>query len=553
MANQQEGKDDLTILVCTANMGNAEPSPQDMAAWIPSKGKCDLVTPLPQFKTIQKERFDLIAVGMQESTWSAAPKKSQSSRIADETEELDDVAETTGEETAAVLEERSRKDMSKLAALLETTLGGISEYQCIAETQRGQMRLVIWGRPEIVAQISDLKITGENTGVAHVLANKGGIVMSFTYQRNTRISFLSAHLAAHEGDNFYKARCSNLEEIFGGTKTHDRYDVTLSSHHLFVMGDLNFRTRFPEQKESSSTTVDQALALIQKGNFEELYKYDELQAGIRRGDLLSGFETLPCHFNPTFKVLRQPGFVYKEQRTPSYTDRILYRSSVKGLLKPLVYEPCPDFASSDHKPIRGAFAITPNTSANKNKTKSKKEPKHSYHLKFRKMSCSDLPSMDVIGKSDPYIMLTWDFVKIASDFKQRGLMRWTSSSNQQWPKTKYLSDTDNPVYEGVELNLFLNGPVGVEAMLYAAVMDYDMNSKDDLIATLPINLRELVAQLPAGQTKTQVQIDQPLLKYGKESGKIKLTIEIEKSDTPIAIEDSVVKGGCCSALFRMFG
>ena len=578
---------ELTILVCSANLGNAEPSLQDMAAWIPTKGKCNLVTPLSSASSLleQKDSFDLLAIGMQESTWSAGFAKRASSTMLDETEtsgyadasnsniaeEEDAATDAQDAQDAQVLQERTKKDISKLAALLDSTLG--QEYKLIAETQRGQMRLVLMGRHALAADLTDLKITGENTGVAHVLANKGGIVMSLTYRQTTRLSFVSCHLAAHEGDSYYAARCDNVVEILQGAKTHDRYDVTLSSHHVFLLGDLNFRTRFPpgqlahqsspdrggsstslgnNGEKKTSASVERAMALIEAGNFKELYRYDELEAGLARKDLLSGFETLPCHFSPTFKVLRQDGFTYKQQRTPSYTDRILYRSATPGFLKPLAYEPCPQFTSSDHKPIRGAFSITPNDAA----TPADSKPTCSYHLKFRNMSCTNLPDTDLIGKSDPYIMLTWDYIQIASDREHRGNMRWTSPLNKHWPKTKFIPNTLNPVFKDVQLNLYLNGPVGPEALLYVTLMDYDMNSKDDLMATLPLDLRQLVSQeMTEGKHKTQtatVELDRPLLKDGKESGRIKLTIDIEKSDTPISIDDRSKHTNCCSALLKLF-
>ena len=46
----------------------------------------------------------------------------------------------------------------------------------------------------------------------------------------------------------------------------------------------------------------------------------------------------------------------------SYTDRILWKSS-DGLgsnVTPLLYEPCPNFITSDHKPIRGAYLLKTN-------------------------------------------------------------------------------------------------------------------------------------------------------------------------------------------------
>lgn len=62
---------------------------------------------------------------------------------------------------------------------------------------------------------------------------------------------------------------------------------------------------------------------------------------------------------PTFKLEREEGYKYKAQRTPSYTDRILWRTGDKleKKIKALAYEPIDNYATSDHKPIRGAFEI----------------------------------------------------------------------------------------------------------------------------------------------------------------------------------------------------
>ena len=143
---------------------------------------------------------------------------------------------------------------------------------------------------------------------------------------------------------------------------------------MFVMGDLNFRTKFEpcenekldkdEKVQKHMDNVQRALDFIKKKDFAGLYAFDELSQGVANKELLLGFETLPCTFSPTFKVQREPGFVYKEQRTPSFTDRILYKSApgLQGRLQQVSYEACPDCISSDHKPIRGAFSIVPNAS-----------------------------------------------------------------------------------------------------------------------------------------------------------------------------------------------
>jgi len=55
------------------------------------------------------------------------------------------------------------------------------------------------------------------------------------------------------------------------------------------------------------------------------------------------------------------GGAYHPARLPSYTDRILTRSlpGLKEDLTCVLYESCPLFMSSDHKPVRACFEITP--------------------------------------------------------------------------------------------------------------------------------------------------------------------------------------------------
>jgi hypothetical protein len=123
------------------------------------------------------------------------------------------------------------------------------------------------------------------------------------------------------------------------------------------MGDLNFRTKLPDTEAGSTKHVEKTHNLLK--DWETLNKHDELAKALREKHCLVGFSTPLCWFPPTFKVLRQAGYVYNDKRSPSYTDRILYKAShrLSEKIKPLVYEPIDNFASSDHKPIRGAFEV----------------------------------------------------------------------------------------------------------------------------------------------------------------------------------------------------
>jgi hypothetical protein len=137
-------------------------------------------------------------------------------------------------------------------------------------------------------------------------------------------------------------------------------DLTLRSHFTFFLGDLNFRTELPNSADlSTEEHIKKVRKLVKKKQWRELNLADELFKALRDKDCLVGFKTLPCFFPPTFKVERNGGLEFKDQRRPSYTDRILWRTlhKLEDRIKPMAYEPIIDFSTSDHKPVRGAFKI----------------------------------------------------------------------------------------------------------------------------------------------------------------------------------------------------
>lgn len=222
-------------------------------------------------------------------------------------------------------------------------------YDLVQEYQRGQMRLYLLVRKVLVPHISQVQVKAENTGIGGVYHNKGGIMVHVCLGQ-TRLTFLTAHLAAHEGSTQYKSRNDHVREILRGARPQPKHlqwqDASIVSHHMFVMGDLNYRLRIPSSdiadaisdddagknnksggdggssptshKSSSNHKDDVAAALkiINEGDFAKLYSYDELWAGIQKKEVLCQFQTMPCHFSPTFKVQRTKGFQYKTQRVP---------------------------------------------------------------------------------------------------------------------------------------------------------------------------------------------------------------------------------------------
>ena len=280
----------------------------------------------------------------------------------------------------AEMKARESGDSAKLVAMVDSNwdfgtfiLHGmmtrrLPSYERIVSYQRGQMRLEIFAlQKKHDVDVEVVYTRAQNTGRAG-LANKGGIVAELIVNGRTRLSFLTAHLEAHEGASKYQMRCSSLSDILGGAKPSSTlHDASLTSHHCFVMGDLNFRTELPTYAHGSDEVEHRQKIrdLANDKDWETLNQADELHRALRVKDCLVGFQTLFCNFPPTFKVERTPGYSYIEKRRPSYTDRILWKSNhlLENSVRPFLYEPVDDFKSSDHKPVRAVFAVKLNEAA----------------------------------------------------------------------------------------------------------------------------------------------------------------------------------------------
>eukprot|EP00586_Coscinodiscus_wailesii_P021605 CAMPEP_0172516804 /NCGR_PEP_ID=MMETSP1066-20121228/279253_1 /TAXON_ID=671091 /ORGANISM="Coscinodiscus wailesii, Strain CCMP2513" /LENGTH=146 /DNA_ID=CAMNT_0013298443 /DNA_START=25 /DNA_END=462 /DNA_ORIENTATION=- len=84
----------LNVLICSGNIGNTEPTPNDIAAWLPKDGSIESVIkngdyPLESAKA-KKGRFDIIVIGMQEATFLNVKKKDNVQAKKDRVEINDD-------------------------------------------------------------------------------------------------------------------------------------------------------------------------------------------------------------------------------------------------------------------------------------------------------------------------------------------------------------------------------------------------------------------------------------------------------------------------------
>ena len=92
-----------------------------------------------------------------------------------------------------------------------------SEYgfELTAHVKRFEMQLFVFANKRKVT-VSNVELVAENTGFFHLFPNKGGLCASMIINHNTSLAFVSAHLAAHEGEKKMKLRNENVAEIFDG-------------------------------------------------------------------------------------------------------------------------------------------------------------------------------------------------------------------------------------------------------------------------------------------------------------------------------------------------
>ena len=256
----------------TFNVGN-HPI-EDLGSWIAPRGEIAALGP--------GAFADVIALGMQESTWGAKKAKKakmvQSAESDSDDDDDDDDDEgslplTADTQRASVLESGTTAMKAALAAHLGP------EYALRAHVQRGQMRLLVFvriapGAPltefaaATGAKACDLEAAAaENVGLGGVGANKGGQLLALRLGGTTTLAFVSAHLNAHEGEAKRKRRNEDVAEILSGARAGrggaatlgleavgdggggDAYwraycadfDTPSCSHHAFFVGDLNYR------------------------------------------------------------------------------------------------------------------------------------------------------------------------------------------------------------------------------------------------------------------------------------------------------------------------
>ncbi|CCH58977.1 hypothetical protein TBLA_0B01340 [Henningerozyma blattae CBS 6284] len=294
--------EDLTIFIGTFNV-NGKSSDEDLTPWLFSKGKD--VHP------------DIVVVGFQE----VIELKAGSLLTADSSK---------GSLWQTMIEECLNQYNEKYAFLRAERLSSILVLSFVKATKANH--------------IKEVDGSGKKTGFGGIAGNKGGVAIRFKYGQ-TSFCFVNVHFAAGAGG--IEERRNDYDTI-NKSISFERYRKISQHDFVFWFGDMNYRVVL------SNDEVREELKLKKDNYLEDLLHFDQLTHEVNAGLVLEGFKEQKIGFRPTYKYDNGTE-VYdtsEKARTPSWTDRILY----KGSLKPIYYSDSP-IMTSDHRPVCGLFGV----------------------------------------------------------------------------------------------------------------------------------------------------------------------------------------------------
>lgn len=171
-------------------------------------------------------------------------------------------------------------------------------------------------RADYIDSVREVKIASKKTGMGGIAGNKGSVAIRLNVH-NTSMCFVVSHFAAGQSNPQERDRdmAFALKELqMAGGQDILAHDV------VFWFGDFNYRVELDRQE---------ALSLIRDNKYKELRAHDQLRQRMKQGLVFEGFVEPIIDFAPTYKydVGTNVYDTSDKLRTPSWTDRILYRGS----------------------------------------------------------------------------------------------------------------------------------------------------------------------------------------------------------------------------------
>lgn len=242
---------------------------------------------------------------------------------------------------------------------VQETLG--PHYVMLYAAAHGVLYMSVFLRRDLIWFCSEVEYATVTTRIVSQIKTKGALGVCFTFF-GTSFLFITSHFTSGDGKVYERVLDYNktiqalaLPRNLPDTNPYRSIpsDVTTRFDHVFWFGDFNFR--LSEDRE----VVEQILNQGQETDVSKLLQYDQLTKEMDNGSIFKGFQEPPIHFRPSYKfdVGRDTYDTTSKQRTPSYTDRVIFRSRHKNDIQNVKYSSCLGVKTSDHRPVYGLFRV----------------------------------------------------------------------------------------------------------------------------------------------------------------------------------------------------
>ncbi|KAI4876565.1 hypothetical protein NFI96_016593 [Prochilodus magdalenae] len=242
---------------------------------------------------------------------------------------------------------------------LQETLGPY--YVMLYAAAHGVLYLTIFIRRDLIWFCSEVEHATVTTRIISQIKTKGAVGIAFTFF-GTSFLFITSHFTS--GDSKVYERILDYNKIIEALALprclpdtnpyrSTASDVTTRFDEVFWFGDFNFR--LSKDRGGIEAILNQHVG----EDMAPLLQHDQLCKEMKDGSIFRGFLEAPIHFPPTYKfdIGCDVYDTTSKQRTPSYTDRILFRNRQADDIKVVKYTSCSSIKTSDHRPVIGMFQV----------------------------------------------------------------------------------------------------------------------------------------------------------------------------------------------------
>ncbi|KAJ8599860.1 hypothetical protein CTAYLR_005619 [Chrysophaeum taylorii] len=382
----------LRIRVCSWNVGNKMPA-SDLAAWLCRGGH--EVSDRDLDAIAREDVIDALIDDLEEEEGEEEEEEEEevesssslelpSTLFDDNTSnsnnnnKLEDVVVVGAQECAYRCTDRARNDREDWVRVVSAPFLSRG-YKVHCEEHFWGLRLLVFVLREHSTFTSTVDASRRGCGIGDRLGNKGAIGAALSIY-DTTFCFVNAHLEASQTE--VQKRNEDFSQIVDSLALgRSELDILNQFDHVFFFGDLNYRVDVPEalffesplasslaSSPATATTTphDVAADIERREVLRTLREADQLDAERQAGRAFWGFEEAPVFdFAPTYRFQKRPDPTrrrpYTPNRTPSWTDRVLWKSlpGAPRLVQTLLtsVDGVPALDTSDHAPLVACFAV----------------------------------------------------------------------------------------------------------------------------------------------------------------------------------------------------